>query len=94
VLCGALSYSATYKGEALTGDPLSYNASSREFTAESTNLDLIGTAEDYAVTAVFAQYSAYTSVTGQSVINFDDACETPTFTTSTQINPAANEYDG
>jgi len=66
----------------LTGDPLWYVNTQLEFTAQSSQVSLIGTAGEYSVIAELASYpkAAHETVTtaeATGTINFNDACDTP-----------------
>ena len=99
-LCGDFSYSATFDGTAVDGDPLAYDSFTRKFTADSDDRSLIGSTKPYAVTATFANwppstYSTAPSVTQSSTIEFVDPCLNPfTFVSTGQTDPAPDKYTG
>ena len=57
-LCGSLSYSATYRGIRIdsSSKPLSYDASTRTFSVSSTDQSLIGSQQEFKVSASLTDY--------------------------------------
>ena len=99
-LCGDIAYKGQYRDSDVDGDPLAYDASTRIFTADSEDRDLIGNTFDYSVVATLATYppSVYadvTTVTGTAEISFVDPCLSPfTFVSTAQTDPASDNYSG
>ena len=86
-LCGEIAYEGRYKGTAVgeTGDdPLTYVSSTRTFTVDTDNEDLIDTIQPYQVYATFVNYpptnpsySGVTTLVSEEVIDFDNPCLDP-----------------
>ena len=102
-LCGPLDYKPFYgpSAEPLDGDePVTYNESTREFTAFSNDDNLIGTVEDYGVTACFENwppttYPTVSTTSNNGEIMFNEPCLDPfTFAATAQTSPPANYFDG
>jgi len=86
-LCGGLSYTATFDGSPVDGDPLAFSAATRTFTADSDDTSLVDTSKTYAVRAEFTNwpvgtYSGAPSAMKTGTIDFGDACDSasPTVT--------------
>jgi len=100
-LCGDFTLTALYNGAPVTGDPLSYNQGTRQFTASSSDVALVDLKnQQYSLKAELDSYPVATFSTAPSlredgVINFGDACDDPiSFTSVSQSNfDAAANYN-
>ena len=99
-LCGAITYAGEFNGKPVDGDPLAYDATTRIFTADSDDQNLIGNTYDYSVVATLttfppSMFSTVTTVTGTGDITFVDPCLSPfTFVSTIQTDPASDNYSG
>ena len=101
-LCGEIKYSGKFDGAPVDGDPLSYDATNQEFTADSDDVSLVDTSETYSVVAELADWlvdnnnPTATTVESSGTINFGDSCDELISFTSNPQTPFSGDgtYDG
>jgi len=101
-LCGGITVTAKYDNNVITtGEPvLSYDASTRTFTADSDDATLIGGTKSFSITAQLTNYPTATNPTADSQtitknIFFQNPCLDPfTFVSTSQTDPSAYGYTG
>ena len=96
-LCGDFTYTGKFEGTVVDGDPLAYNAGTRQFTADSDDVaNLLDQLKDYSVYAEFTDWPLATNPTvdtgeTQNEIDFGNACEDPfSFSASAQTDPVTD----
>ena len=102
-LCGDILLTPKYEGGDLSapGTPITYDASSGDFTVQSDRADLIDTTKAYSLVATLtnwppASYPGHsvTTETRAGVINFANPCDAPfTFAVPTQDAPGSRLSD-
>ena len=100
-LCGDFKFVAKFANQVVTGDPLSYNDATREFTADSEDGNLLTDPEQpYSIEVEFLTYplSTYPTVdtaSAASTIEFINPCLKPfKFEPREQTNPSHDEFTG
>ena len=68
-----------YDGNDLTASskPLAYDSATRKFTADSDDVGLVDTQDEYAVRAELENWAAAQKSQPKGIIKFGDACDTP-----------------
>ena len=99
-LCGEVVSLGYYDDSLANGDPLTYDATNQQFTADSDDTTLNGLTKDYSVRSELADYpnssfSEAPTLVETSTIIFKNPCLTPTsFEATEQTSPVNWDYAG